>query len=372
MPKVRGSKNKPIIRAQFDGFSEGLDKKEAKCLVLISIAGNKFYEGDFFRVIVKDAIETFKETTFLIVDLPHKFNLFTSGEYSSIEHSAKDAKEMGVHWFCRNESSFTAVFKERKSEIEKELMCKTLEQKLSFIAEEAKSLGSNFNILTWEDWIKCFDADTDIQHSVEKLSENDEFLSIVEKEARTYVNRHKNNGADQAMKLSQEYLKEEAIKIISIGVKQSFDAIAYAGDELATFAITKKLLGVKIPWFHINFFRGAKSNEIKSNAIDLINCNGGLFGSSPVTVMNDSKPCDLDSSESSNQLAYILACQALIRSLKEGGLAPSVVEQFLSTAYNVFIIGNAGDKYPVNPLVMKVEGSRPQPKENKYDTCCRA
>src|SRR5262245_35769024 len=75
MPKIKGKGE--LIEASFDGPSKlGLSPlTSTKSLILLSIRGNSHCEGDYLAAILKEAIEHYGFSTFLIADEIYWHNL---------------------------------------------------------------------------------------------------------------------------------------------------------------------------------------------------------------------------------------------------------------------------------------------------------
>jgi hypothetical protein len=245
MTKVKGSKSGQVITASFDGESKQRfpDLSKTKALVLLSIKGNQYCEGNYLDAIIQHAISTYGFTTFLIADEVYWHNLKKSDFDPKQEIVLRQAaRHLGIEFFENNLQYFLKPLNITITNFNKTHENKNSLEKVHFLNTLAKA-SFNFEILLWQDWVNDEEYQKkekvffDLYHSIYslKMSINNAAINYVDRRVCTQFR-------DFDLQNSKAYLIEESPAIIWVGAKRGYNFIVYAGEMVESLIKTKEFL----------------------------------------------------------------------------------------------------------------------------------
>lgn len=250
MTKVKGCG--PILKASFDGkskiFFPSLKANQScagtKDLVLLSIIGNEYCQGDYLESIVENALATHEVTTFLVADeiYWHNLKLSDNPPPDMVDELKERATALGSDYIEKQLAHFLKPMKIDPKIFNENYKCKTIDEKIAIINDLARDF--KFGILRWKDWVaqapESFKAR---QHALLDLySTNVELQKSVHEQAINFARRHTANDLSQFDLFyvrSQGYLQEESLNIIWLSANLQYNFIVYPGEMPKPFAATK-------------------------------------------------------------------------------------------------------------------------------------
>lgn len=296
MTKVKGCG--PILKAVFDGKSKmmfpslkaNVHFAGTKDLVLLSIIGNQYCQGEYLGAIVENALATHEFTTFLVADEIYWHNLKPSGELSSalVCQLKEQAIKLGSEYIENQLAHFLKPMKIDPEQFNKEHKNKTIAEKIIIINELAKAF--NYEIVCWKNWVeRAPEAFKGCAHeSLELYSENPVLRKSVDEQSKNFARRHveNNDQFELVYTRSQGYLQEESLYIIWLSAFYNYNFIVYPGEMPKPFAATKDYfvknrlvdspLGkmfiqvdkpeVLVNWLEVNFIRKPEPKIIAKHA----------------------------------------------------------------------------------------------------------
>ncbi len=283
MPKVKkkGGADGAVV-AMFQGKAmskkASRDSLESKqCIVLVSVSGNKYCQGEFFESIVVSALKEFSKVIFLIVDKPNRYNLTDQLSQTENRQVINDAITLGSKWFNNNKEAFKKAFD--NSDLDETFLNSdsSVSEKINYLNHTSKKHGKNFIIQQWEDWV--LGKEIAINDFRNKLLSIATVRKKIEEAALSYASRHGSSSEiPNKMKLSQGYLMEETFGVIYTAIQDGWDFIAYPGKIIPPFEATinylyqdKSLLShlktdfKDLNWLYISFKKGMTNGDLSLN-----------------------------------------------------------------------------------------------------------
>lgn len=300
MPKVKGKGS--ILNASFDGLgtkknsNEKIDankknESDKSVLILISVTGNEYCEGEYLAAIIKDAVEKFRrKVSILIVDDLQKYNLQARKENVDASVLEKAYQGLMENWWKKNEDHLFAIFKIKESD--KEYLKSIIDpnKKIEIFNQLAEVYSDmNCTIFNWESWIKHLPNYTEDEIKYVDDFKKDPLVKPLEESALDYAKRkmkgetefldkdEKEKYADRLQNLSKAFIKAETLGAIKGALDMGYDYIAYPGDALSVFSVfysaisanyrdeSNQVRSFEYIWLHINFRK--KQSKLKANAI---------------------------------------------------------------------------------------------------------
>ncbi|MFI4919299.1 MAG: hypothetical protein ACHP65_07065 [Legionellales bacterium] len=250
MPRVKG--NGQIITADIGGDKAGRAIKikfgnpnQIKTLVLLSIVGNEFCQGDYLKSIITESITTKKNMTFLIADEIYWYNL-QDGSKSEVELK-QQAVKLGETYFNEQLPYFLAPLEVTVADFNAQYSGSTTSEKISILNELILTKGLNYNIVGWHEWMNNAPQEYIVKKMQLKTicASNLELQRSIVEGAEGFAKRHHNHGSETYNLLKDRsigYLTEESFGIMCLASLGGYNFIAYPGAIPEAFLITKKLL----------------------------------------------------------------------------------------------------------------------------------
>lgn len=249
MPRVKGKG--PILKANFVGKGKSkknfTDLSSTSNLMLLSIIGNIYCEGEYLEAALKYSLQHHQYTTLLIADEVYWHNLKPQSSdkeplsQEKINALKQEALVIGTKYFERNLQHFLAPLGISAESFNQKHGDKSTKEKITLINNLARRAGLNFRIVGWKDWINTHPDFRQNQVDIMQLYKTAKTLrTSVEQTAHEFAKRHEQEGGyDLWYQRSVDYLTEESPAVMWLGATLGYNFVTYPGDMLDTFQATK-------------------------------------------------------------------------------------------------------------------------------------